>query len=265
MSRVRNTSVVSLTVFFVAHVLAAPITENWTSARGSYDIHACGIDRFVPSEQSGQATGAIAYFTVLPGDLCLKTTGERSEVVLGGWRSTSRFQVIGNEGIEYYRVSVKLAPDWVAPKVNSRGYAWGIFFQLHGPNEYGVSPAIAIHAEDKFSLFVLGGDMNKKVGGRRFLTRSDLNVGRWVEFVLKIKWAPDATGAITAYRRDQGESAWVTVADIASVATLQYKGPVGPGPHYWKAGFYRSESQHVNSLWLGPIVRGRTFEEVTGK
>ena len=244
---------------------ATPIVENWESPRSAYDIHACGSDRFILGEQAGQYTGAVAHFTVLPGDACLKTTGERSEVVLGGWRSSSRFQVKGDEGIEFYRISVKLSPDWVAPKRNEHGYLWGIFFQLHGPNEYGASPAVALYAEDKFSLFVLGGDMNKKLGGKRFLTRSDLSAGKWVEFVLKIKWAPDSTGSIAAFRRDEGETDWEKVADIGSIATLQFRGSEAPGPHYWKAGIYRSESKHVNTLWLGPILRGKTFEDVTAR
>lgn len=252
-------------VLFPCSAMAIPIVENWTSKKNSYDLHACGSDRFILGERNGDLTSAIAQFTVLPNDLCLKTTGERSEVVLGGWQNTSKFRVIGDEGVEYYRVSVKLPTDWVSPQTNTKGSKWGIFFQLHGPNEFMASPAVAIHAEDKFSLFVLGGDMNKMIGGRRFLTRSALNVGKWVDFVLKIKWAPDATGAISAYRRDEGETVWEKVADIESVPTLQYKEPEGLKPHYWKAGFYRSESKHVNSLWLGPIVRGRTFDDVDGK
>lgn len=251
--------------WLAANAAAMPIAEKWEATRNAYDIHACGTDRFVLGERAGQSYGAVAKFTVLPGDACLKTTGERSEVVLGGWRSSSRFQVKGDEGMEFYRISVKLTPDWIAPERNVRGYVWGIFFQLHGPNEYGSSPAVAMYAEDKFSLFVLGGDMNKKLGGKRFLTRSDLNTGKWVEFILKIKWAPDSTGSIAVFRRDEGETDWEKVADIGSVATLQFRGSEAPGPHYWKAGIYRSESKHVNSLWLGPILRGKTFEEVTAR
>jgi len=264
MLRSRLIASAALVVLFSDMTMATTITEDWTSARNSYDVHACGLNRFVLGENNGQQRGAIAHFTVLPGDLCLKTTGERSEVVLGGWQSTSRFQVLGNEGTEFYRLSVKLSPDWMPPQFNSRGFKWGIFFQLHGPNEYGASPAIAMYAEDRFSLYVLGGDMNKKIGGKRYLTKDDLNVGKWVDFVLEIKWAPDASGAIAVYRKDEGVSTWEQVVDIKSVATLQYMGAQMPKPHYWKAGFYRSESDHTNSLWLGPIVRGRTFAEVAG-
>jgi len=97
---------------FAMGVNAAPITENWTSNRNVYDVHACGQDRFIIERQTSVSKTATANFTVYPGDVCLKTTGERSEVVLGGWESTSRFKVLGDEGTEYYRVSVKLAPNW---------------------------------------------------------------------------------------------------------------------------------------------------------
>ena len=250
------------TAFVALEAAATPITENWTSPRGSYDVHANWSDRFVLERDQDDSSKSIAKFIVKPGDVFNKSTGERSEVVLGGWQTTSRFRVHGHEGTEFYRVTVKLAPDWEAPDTNNRSYAWGIFFQLHGPNEFMAPPAVAIHAENKFSLFVLGGNLNAKVGGRRFLTRSDLNIGRWVDFVLEIKWAPDTTGAIAVYRRDEGESGWEKVADIKSVATLQHMGTPIPNSHYWKAGFYRSESRHENSLWLGPILRGRTFNEV---
>lgn len=243
---------------------ADPIVETWKSRKGSYDVHAEGVDKFMLDSRGSGPRSNVANFTVRPGDKVNQSTGERSEVVLGGWESTSRFKVRGDEGTEFYRISVKLDVNWLPPDANSYGQKWGMFFQLHGPNEYAAPPAVALLAEDKFALFVLGGDMNKKQGGKRFLTNSDLNVGNWVDFILEIKWAPDNTGAIAVYRRDEGASGWEKVSDIKSVATLQYRGSPNPNdpPHYWKAGFYRSESQHVNSLWLGPIVRGKTFAEV---
>lgn len=264
MGKIASTILVSATTFITLGATATPISENWTSVRSSYDVHAIDVNRFVLDDKKNGNLKSVAKFTVESGDVFSGSTGERSEVVLGGWQTTSRFRVEGNEGTEYYRVTVKLASDWKAPDANSRGYAWGIFFQLHGPNEYMAPPAVAIHAENKFSLFVLGGDLNAKVGGRRFLTKSDLHIGRWVDFILEIKWATDTTGAIAVYRRDEGESDWEKVADIKAVATLQHKGTPIPNSHYWKAGFYRSESKHQNSLWLGPILRGSTFVEVAG-
>ena len=253
------------TAVVVLEATATPIFENWTSPRNSYDVHATEADRFVLERDKDNSSKSIAKFTVKPRDVFHKSTGERSEVVLGGWESTSRFRVIGDEGREYYRVTVKLATDWKAPDKNSRGFAWGSFFQLHGPNEYIAPSAIALFAEREFSLFVVAGDLNAKIGGKRFLTKSSLNVGSWVDFILEIAWAPDTTGAIAVYRRDEGETEWLKVADIKAIATLQHMGGAPlPNSHYWKAGFYRSESNHVNSLWLGPVLRGRTFDEVAG-
>lgn len=223
------------------------------------------VDRFVLEGFNSLLASNAAKFTVKPGDVFSGSSGERSEVVLGGWQSTSRFKVNGNEGVEYYRVSVKLSPDWISPQTNAAGSRWGTFFQAHGPDEYAAPPAISINVDSKFSLFVLGGDMSKKVGGTKSLTKSSLNAGKWVDFVLKIKWASDATGAVTVYRRDEGETAWNTVADITSVPTLQYLGTSGVKQHYWKAGLYRSESSHTNSLTLGSIIRAKTFAEASSK
>lgn len=244
---------------------AINVVEDWSGTRNSYDLHAVSPARFEIQNDVARKKGRVARFTVMPGDSFRNTTGEHSEVVLGTWRDTSPFRVTGNEGVEYYRISVRLDENWKSPERNGQGFYWGTFFQLHGPNEYKAPPAVALHAEDKFALFVLAGDLDKKVGGRRFLTRSELNLGKWVDFVLAVKWAPDASGWISVFRRDQGEDEWEKVADIKSLATLQFKGADPVGPHYWKAGFYRSESQHANTLWLGPIIRSKSFEEAARK
>jgi hypothetical protein len=251
--------VISATSF---RAFGMPIVESWTMSKQSYDSHNIAPDRFVLEGVDKVLLKPVAKFTVRAGDVYRGSTGERSEVVLGGWKTSSPFRISGDEGLEFYRISVKLSPDWVAPTVNSKGHVWGMFFQAHGPNEFAAPPAIALRVEDEFSLFLLGGDLNAKVGGRRFMTKADLNVGKWVDFILEIKWAPDSNGAIAVYRRDQGEHEWAKVSDIKSVATLQHKGSPIPNSHYWQAGFYRSESKHVNTLWLGPILRGRTFSEV---
>lgn len=242
---------------------AGDVIEDWSAQENSFDLHAVSPLRFEIQNDVFGKRGRVAKFTVVPGDSFHNTSGEHSEVVLGSWRDTSPFRVSGNEGVEYYRISVRLDESWKSPERNAQGFYWGAFLQLHGPNEYKAPPAIALHAEDKFALFVLGGDLDKKAGGRLPLTRSDLNVGKWVDFVLAVKWAPDLSGWVAVYRRDEGETEWEKVADIKSLATLQFKGKKPVGSHYWKAGFYRSESQHANTLWLGPIIRTKSFDEAT--
>lgn len=81
--------------------------------------------------------------------------------------------------------------------------------------------------------------------------------------LIDIVWATDAHGSISIYRRDGNESSWTKVFEKKSVPTLQYEGNQPAGDHYWKAGFYRSESKVTSRLRLGPIVRGRDQDEVT--
>lgn len=255
-----------LAIFSSTSILANAnlITEDWTAGMKSYDVHAIAPDRFRIEESDRIPNQKIARFTTYPGDKLNHSTGERSEVVLGGWRDTSRWRVLGSEGTEFYRVSVKLLPGWTAPERNSVGQAWGMFIQLHGPNEYSAPPAIAIWADTKFSLFVLGGNINFKKGGLRFMTNPNLNIGKWVDFIMKITWATDDTGAVSVFRRDEGSVTWESVSDIKGVATLQHKGALIPNSHYWKAGIYRSESSTTSSLLMAPILRGSSFEEVSG-
>ena len=132
--------------FFASTVTASPVREDWSSSRGAYDVHAIAFDRFVIESRRQGEQGKIARFTVKPGDVFNNSSGERSEVVLGGPYETSQFRVAGDEGVEYYRVSVKLDQGWRSPEYNARGQRWGAFLQLHGPNEYISPPAVALHA-----------------------------------------------------------------------------------------------------------------------
>ncbi len=263
----RNKTLFSYVAVFlflcVSRVSAASIVEDWSLAPSAYDVHAVSVDRVSTFSDPDGKSRRIARFTVRPGDVFQGSSGERAEIVLDGWRSTSRFRVHGDEGVEYYRISVKLDADWLSPEKDSRGQLWGTFFQLHGPNEYGSPPAVAFLADDSFALFVYGGNVNQKLGGRRVLTNSELKRGTWVDFVLAVKWAIDESGSVTLFRRDEGQESWEKVLDIKSVATLQYKGDPVIKYHYWKAGFYRSSSSHENGLMLGPIIRARTFGEVS--
>jgi hypothetical protein len=235
-------------------------SEDWTSARSKYDVHAVREDRFT-LERTSKAMFGTARFQVQPGDRVRDWSGERSEVVLGG--RSADFRVTGHEGTEYYRIAVRLSNDWKPPDPTRRGYKWGIFFQLHGPDEYAAPPAIAFSAENKFCLSLFGGDLAMRKGVTDYcLENSDLSVGKWVDFVLKVHWSNKADGRIVVYRRNAGENGWNEVLSLNSISTLQYRGPAALHTHYWKAGFYRSESSHTNTLWLGPIVRGRSFDQV---
>jgi hypothetical protein len=238
--------------------------ENWQSRKSAYDLHALNSSRFAIENVSlnGVLTKA-AKFVVQQGDTFRDTTGERAEVVLGGWEKTSKFKVQGNDGLEFYRISVRLDEKWLCPDVNHLGYKWGSIFQLHGPDGDRFSASVALMAEDTFHLFLNGGDVEIPSGRRIGFLNGELNRGHWVDFILKTQWAIDSTGAISVFRRDEGDSLWREVLVLTGVPTLQYKGQELLKSHYWKVGYYRSESHHTNALWIGRIVRGASFEAVS--
>lgn len=228
------------------------ITENWTNGIGTYDLHAESPDRFVIEDLGSEK---IARFTVNAGDQVGTSSGERAEIVLGRWDGSTRFLITGMEKeIEYYRFGVKLSAPWLAPTANGGGYQWGICFQAHGPNEFMTSPAISLHVEDVFKLFVFGGDVDLQQGGFVPVKNNAIS-DAWVDFVIEVKWATDNTGAVALYRKDESQIDFGLMGSISGIPTLQWKGVEKRHPHYWKTGFYRSESNHTNTIHISQINR----------
>jgi hypothetical protein len=133
----------------------------------------------------------------------------------------------------------------------------------------GKPPSIALLAHDTYSVHLFGGDLSvvptPKVINYPF-SDGTIRYGQWTDFMLMVKYAADNTGRIAVWRRDQAQSAFTKVLDVANVATLQYDSIKGFGPdagHYWKQGLYRGASHGItNILWMGPMVRGTTFGAV---
>lgn len=233
------------------------ISELWDKAENTYDLHAVDANRFaiIP--------GPIPHgaFVVTPGDKWLGTSGERSEIVVGGWRNVD-FIVTGAEaGTETYALSMYLAAPWEPPDVNEFGYKWGIFLQLHSPNSFALSPAFALGADEAYTLYLIGGDIESPVAGYVPLVHSELVFDKFVSIVFQVKWSPVSDGFVVIYRRNEGELDYVLMGGVYNVPTLQWSGVAANYPHYWKYGYYRSESDHTNSVVLGPLVRqsGRCF------
>ena len=92
----------------------------------------------------------------------------------------------------------------------------------------------------------------------------DLNPGKWVDLVIKIKFAKDFTGAVAVWRRDEGQANFKQVVSLENVPTLQYRSSQGPVcMHYWKHGLYRSKQISItNVLWLAGLTRGDSLADV---
>jgi hypothetical protein len=243
-----------------------------------------GEDRLqVENDPMSPKGGAVLRVEVRPGDY-LGYSGERAEVShMLGPAGKQYDGVTAQSGHEFYGISIKLDPNWQPPLHDKThgGWQWGIFMQLHSPDASGGPPAFALCADDTFHAQMLAGDLIGANGQRRNaislpFTNGELRLGHWIQFLIDVVWAYDSHGSLAVYRRDEGETAFTQILTQAEQPTLQFNSqfpdsqntgpPLPSGPkylHYWKAGYYRSVSPGVTSrLWLGPIVRGTSLEEV---
>jgi hypothetical protein len=217
---------------------------------------------------------------VRPGD-SLGQSGERAEVArMYGFYGT---ELVENEssGIQFYGFSVMLPTDWKTTP-DPDGKYWAIILQLHNPDGLttpsgeGVSPALAFEVRsfgenaDRFSLDMTTGDLARSDSIHNFYDFSDgsLNLGKWTDFVLKIKYAKDATGSVDVWRRNEGSIVFTNVLSISNVPTLGYDSTVGGGivgDHYWSTGFYRNATSLTNVLYLDGMTRGIDFNAVVAE
>ncbi len=228
------------------------IRETWSLPVSGYDLHAKSSDRMSIYDTS---VGKAARFECRPGDDTVYS--ERTEVVLGTWSFSNLWKVTGAESsVEYYRFGVKLESPWYDPDVNPSGYSWGTPFQIHG--QQGISPALALQLEnDHYRVSLLAGDVQSPASAARELALSDssLRIGEWVEFVIEVRWSLVSEGRVCVYRMNSTDQDFSKVSELWSVPTLQYIGSPQIKPHYAKTGIYRSASDHVSVVHIGPVLR----------
>jgi hypothetical protein len=243
---------------------------NWAkgiTGDGKYEEEQIvSADRFLAVTCPSRTNADCTKVTVDPGDVV--SSGERSEALIMTDRNGNDLFENSSSGMKYYALSIYIPSTWVPPPaniVNGVNYGkWGAFFQLHGPDSLGVSPAFAFMAEDVFSINVRSGDMViNKTNTTYYLSDGSMPKDKWVDFVVGINFASDNSGSITIWRHDQGGSIFVKVLALSNIATLQYVGGSAVGPHYWKTGYYRSPSPYVNQLYLGPQARGQSAAAVS--
>ena len=158
-----------------------------------------------------------------------------------------------NSGTQRYAFSVKFDPSW---RTITGSGAWGIFLQLHGPN--ASNPAWAFNATDKIRFATRLGDMTKNGIVPRELSNGSLNVGKWIDFIVTVKYAKDNTGFITIQRRDEGQTNFTQVLSITNTPTVQYDPNVNNGAvgnHYMKHGLYRNSQSFTSVLYLDGFTR----------
>jgi hypothetical protein len=190
-----------------------------------------------------------ARVEVRPGDVL--HTGERSELarMLKAGTSTEHVEN-AQSGTKYLGVSVNIPTDWTPPDPNPDGYTWGILWQLHS---HSGSPPISFGVQDQYRL----GLSNPVTTGGSPLSEPALNKGKWTDFIFEITFSATNTGAVKIWRRDEGEASFVEVLSRTGIGTLDHS-----NDHYWKIGFYRSPSNHINIYYLDNFVYATTYNEV---
>ncbi|KAA5543358.1 heparin lyase I family protein [Adhaeribacter rhizoryzae] len=223
-----------------------------------------------------------AKFVVRPGDQYCKpaggcTSGERTEVSLWNYKR----EALNDE--YYYGWSTLFPEDWTEP------YRWGIFMQWHAHTT--ISPPIAFNARaNQVQVDFNSGNIEKwwpAEYGESFTILNDLSKGKWHDFIVRVKFRPDATGIFEVWHRLEGQAEFTKVLSLLNIPTLQwtpninqieagYDVPfVKDGVNgfttgcYIQHGLYRGNGdastgtgQNTNTLYQDNWSRGATYNAV---
>jgi Polysaccharide lyase len=216
-------------------------------------------DRFAILAGTGARQGThYARVTVHPGDKrdgCCEGS-EGAQVAYMQNASGGRLDENENSGIQQYAFSVKFDPTWKAEYGE-----WNIFLELHGPN--WSNPAWALLAHDKIVLNMRTGDITKNGVKGYELRNGSLNIGKWIDFLLTVKYAKGNTGFVRLARRDEGETSFTEVLNIVDIPTLQFDPNVNGGAvgdHFMLTGLYRKERPFTSILYLDGFTRTAVSE-----
>ncbi len=208
---------------------------------------------------------------VRPGD-SYGSSGERAEVY---WMyGADGKHIVENEtsGTQYYAISVYIPADFIPPScsgVTNGCSSWAIIEQLHGADVYSAPPVFAIGAKDNYYVQMWSGDLdylNDSTKSHKLkYSLGDLQKGKWVDFVWKIKYSKNFTGSVDVWRRIEGEQDFSKVLNLANIPTLQFKTSVNNGAildAYWRSGYYTSQENFTRIIYLDSHARGDSFNEI---
>lgn len=203
---------------YVAGIL--DVLGNWDTGDASqWD----GITAHNVAEQFSVVTSPVrqgthaARFMVRPGDKVQKadgtfTSGERAEATLWNYQR----ETLNDEF--YYGWSTYFPEDWTEPK------QWGIFMQWHAHTP--IAPPVALSARaNSVRVNVSSGNIVNAYPTefeRTYTILTDLNKGQWNDFIVRIKFRPDATGILEVWHKLKSESTFKRVLSLKDIPTLQW-------------------------------------------
>ncbi len=208
---------------------------------------------------------------VQPGDTS-ENGYDRAEVVGMSDPNDNPIFENNNSGTKYYAFSVRLDQNWEPPSLkNSNIKGHGIIAQLQKQNgEVTTGPAFAIQATDRFYATLNAREIHdpKPDDYRYEFSKNDLNVGKWIDFVIKIKYSQYANGEIIVWRRDDENIDFSEILNLQNITTLFYDEENNNEvlDHSWHLGYYRN-AQHkmdhpvTNILWIDGFTRADSFND----
>ena len=244
--------------------------ENAITGPGCWaGLQIMAADRFQRVTSPVRKGAYSARVEVRPGDDPINSGGERAEAVSMEDKNGNQINESESSGIQYYAMSIYLPSDWTPPLPDTHGLIWGLALQLHGPDVLDASPAFGLEVRNRFSLDMEVGDVTRSSPyGFYEFSDGSLNLGHWTDFVIRIKYAKDATGSVDIWRRNEGATAFTNVLSVANTPTLQYSPNINGGVignHYWKTGYYRDANSVTDVLYLDGITRGTSFDSVVAE
>jgi chitodextrinase len=162
----------------------------------------------------------------------------------------------------YYGFSILLPTGWTPP------YGWGLALQWYTKNfNYflGPPPMSVDVGSDRFLLIVNTG-LSKPNGPWEVNAKYEinqagkgLNIGKWNDFILHIKWSKNSDGLIEAWHRAEGQSDFVKTLSIQE-PTLRwnpdYNGGAADPIGLIKQGLYRNSKCNKVNGNIGEIQPG---------
>ena len=178
--------------------------SNWTLPTGGFHAtQTMGPGRISdgPTAPTGAAT---ALFTVHPGDDVGGWGGERAEVYgLQDAHGTAITEGAAS-GTVYFGMEFLFPAGWAATDLDGDPNSWSLITQLHGPDAYGASPALSLHAGQQkaggpqlLSLDICAGLVGPNSDPTRHQFKSNRALivpGAWNRLIWKVQFAADDTG-----------------------------------------------------------------------
>jgi len=241
-----------------------------------------------------------ARFIVRPGDQAFDhTSGERCEAnhYNDTWNGYTQER---NDDDFYYGWSTYIPTTWVTT-TNATTGSWSILTQWHHRSRS--SPPIHLsmvgndlHLKITSGLFNGAGELQADAGKvTNYATNLDFNLfpsfakGVWHDFIIHVRWTPNATGNVQVYHKLQSQSTFAQVFTRYNVSTMQLYRladwnraidpidndagtpdnaiPWGTGyvtaPLFYRLGLYRNpHSTITNTLYHDNWARATTYAAI---